>query len=380
VPIDVEVYRRLGVRPVINVRGMNTMASGSLLPKPVLAAMAEAASAFVDMAELNLRAGEHVARLLGVPAAHVTSGSAGGLLLAAAACIAGTDPDRTKRLPDTTGMRNELIIQRCHRIQYDQALRTAGARLVEVGDAERCAPEDVARAVSERTAALVFIVSPRLGDRGVPVEEMSRIARAHGLPLVVDAASTLPPVGHLRRWTDLGADLVIYSGGKGIRGPQASGLLLGRTDLIRAAAANGAPNSSIGRPCKVSKEDIIGLVTALELFLEEDHDAEWERHLGEARQIAGAVDGLPGVRPWIEEDRDVWTAPTVLVEIDAGRAGITPTGVMDALRAGEPPIMVRIFQDKVLLDPHCLRGDEARIVARRLRETLEAAARGDARR
>jgi L-seryl-tRNA(Ser) seleniumtransferase len=342
--------------------------------------MAEAASAFVDMAELNLRAGEHVARLLGVPAAHVTSGSAGGLLLAAAACIAGTDPDRTKRLPDTTGMRNELIIQRCHRIQYDQALRTAGARLVEVGDAERCAPEDVARAVSERTAALVFIVSPRLGDRGVPVEEMSRIARAHGLPLVVDAASTLPPVGHLRRWTDLGADLVIYSGGKGIRGPQASGLLLGRTDLIRAAAANGAPNSSIGRPCKVSKEDIIGLVTALELFLEEDHDAEWERHLGEARQIAGAVDGLPGVRPWIEEDRDVWTAPTVLVEIDAGRAGITPTGVMDALRAGEPPIMVRIFQDKVLLDPHCLRGDEARIVARRLRETLEAAARGDARR
>lgn len=379
-PIDVEVYRRLGVRPVINVRGMNTMASGSLMPKPVLAAMAEAASAFVDMAELNLRAGEHVARLLGVPAAHVTSGSAGGLLLAAAACIAGTDPDRTKRLPDTTGMRNELIIQRCHRIQYDQALRTAGARLVEVGDAERCAPEDVARAVSERTAALVFIVSPRLGDRGVPVEEMSRIARAHGLPLVVDAASTLPPVGHLRRWTDLGADLVIYSGGKGIRGPQASGLLLGRTDLIRAAAANGAPNSSIGRPCKVSKEDIIGLVTALELFLEEDHDAEWERHLGEARQIAGAVDGLPGVRPWIEEDRDVWTAPTVLVEIDAGRAGITPTGVMDALRAGEPPIMVRIFQDKVLLDPHCLRGDEARIVARRLRETLEAAARGDARR
>lgn len=379
-PIDVEVYRRLGVRPVINVRGMNTMASGSLMPKPVLAAMAEAASAFVDMAELNLRAGEHVARLLGVPAAHVTSGSAGGLLLAAAACIAGTDPDRIKRLPDTTGMRNELIIQRCHRIQYDQALRTAGARLVEVGDAERCAPEDVARAVSERTAALVFIVSPRLGDRGVPVEEMSRIARAHGLPLVVDAASTLPPVGHLRRWTDLGADLVIYSGGKGIRGPQASGLLLGRTDLIRAAAANGAPNSSIGRPCKVSKEDIIGLVTALELFLEEDHDAEWERHLGEARQIAGAVDGLPGVRPWIEEDRDVWTAPTVLVEIDAGRAGITPTGVMDALRAGEPPIMVRIFQDKVLLDPHCLRGDEARIVARRLRETLEAAARGDARR
>ncbi|HEV8308542.1 MAG TPA: aminotransferase class V-fold PLP-dependent enzyme [Methylomirabilota bacterium] len=365
-----DIYTRLGVRPIVNARGMNTMASGSLMPKPVLDAMAEAATAFVDMAELNARAGEHIARLIGVEAAHVTSGSAGGLLLAAAACMAGTDPERIRRLPDTSGMPNELVIQRCQRIQYDQALRTAGARLVEVGSAEACTPSEVEAAIGDRTAALVFIVSPRLGGRGVSDERMAEIAHAHGRPLIVDAASTLPPVAHLTRWTALGADLVIYSGGKGIRGPQGSGLLLGRAELIRAAAVNGAPNAAIGRPCKVSKEDIVGLVTALELFLHEDHRAEWDQHLAEARLIAEAAAGLPGVRVRLEDDWSVWTAPTVLVELDRGLTGLTPEAVMEALRRGEPPIMVRVFQDALLLDPHCLREDEAAIAARRLREEL----------
>jgi L-seryl-tRNA(Ser) seleniumtransferase len=365
-----DVYQRLGVRPIVNARGMNTMASGSLMPKPVLEAMAEAATAFVDMAELNEAAGRHIARLVGVEAAHVTSGSAGGLLLAAAAVIAGANPARIHQLPDTTGMRNELIIQRCDRIHYDQALRTAGARLVEVGEADSCREADVERAIGERTAALVYIVSPRLATAGVGADRMAAIAHRHGLPLVVDAASTLPPAGHLRRWTDQGADLVIYSGGKGIRGPQDTGLLVGRADLIRAAAANGAPNSAIGRPCKVSKEAIVGLVAALELFLQDDHDGEWERHLGEARQIAGALAGLPGVRAVIEEDRAEWTAPTVLAAVDRAVTGRTPEAVMDALRAGEPPIMVRIFRGELLIDTHCLRGDEATIVARRLRQEL----------
>jgi L-seryl-tRNA(Ser) seleniumtransferase len=370
--MTVPVYERLGVRPIINARGMNTMASGSLMPKPVLEAMTEAATAFVDMAELNARAGEHVARLIGVEAAHVTSGSAGGLLLAAAACIAGSDPERIRRLPDTAGMRNEIVIQRCDRIHYDQALRTAGARLVVVGDEDRCGEAEIEAAIGERTAALIYIVSPRLADRGVGPERMAAIAHAHGLPLIVDAASTLPPSGHLTRWTGQGADLVIYSGGKGIRGPQNTGLLLGRADLVRAAAANAAPNSAIGRPCKVSKEDIVGLVAALELFLQDDHRAEWDRHLDEARRIAAAAAGLPGVRATVEDDPAVWTAPTVLVSLDERVAGRTPAAVEAALRAGEPPIMVRLFQGDVLIDPHCLRGDEASAVARRLREVLTA--------
>jgi L-seryl-tRNA(Ser) seleniumtransferase len=365
-----DVYARLGVRPIINARGMNTMASGSLMPKPVLDAMTEAAAAFVDMAELNAQAGAHIARLVGVEGAHVTSGSAGGLLLAAAACIAGEDPVRIARLPDTAGMRAELVIQACDRIQYDQALRTAGARLVEAGDADACTPGAIEAAIGPRTAALIYIVSPNLAERGVDAARMAAIAHAHGLPLIVDAASTLPPAGHLTRWTELGADLVILSGGKGIRGPQNTGLLLGRADLVRAAAANGAPNSAIGRPCKVSKEAIIGLVAALELFLQEDHDAEWARHLDEARRIAAAATGLPGVTVRLEEDRSVWTAPTLLLRLDATGTGLTPDAVMDALRRGEPPIMVRVHHGQLLIDSHCLRGDEATTVARRLREAL----------
>lgn len=373
--MDAYVYQRLGVRPIVNARGMNTMASGSLMPKAVLEAMAEAATAFVDMTELNARAGEHIARLVGVEAAHVTSGSAAGLLLAAAACLAGSDPERIQRLPDTTGMPNEIVIQRCDRIHYDQALRAAGARLVEVGDADACTNDQMEAAIGDRTVALVYIVSPHLAERGVSAERMAEIAHARGLPLIVDAASTLPPSGHLTRWTDRGADLVIYSGGKGIRGPQNTGLLVGRADLIRAAAANAAPNSAIGRPCKVSKEAIVGLVTAIELFLQEDHRLEWERHLVEARQIAAAVAGLPGVQARIEDDWAVWTAPTVLVAIDERVTGLTPAAVEDALRRGEPPIMVRVFRGELLLDPHCLRGDEAPVVARRLCEVLNSCAK-----
>jgi uncharacterized pyridoxal phosphate-dependent enzyme len=367
------VYERLGVRPVINARGMNTMASGSLMPPEVLAAMTEAATAFVDMAELNARVGARIAALIGVEAAHVTSGSAGGLLLAAAACLAGENPERIAQLPDTEGIPNEIVIQKSQRIWYDQALRTAGARLVVVGDEQTCTEQEVEAAISPRTAALICIISPRRGERAVPVDRMAAIAHAHGLPLIVDAASTLPPSSHLTRWTDQGADLVIYSGGKGIRGPQGSGLLLGRADLIRAAAANGAPNAAVGRPCKVSKEDLVGLVTALERFLATDHQLEWDRHLVEARQIAAAIENLAGVEVTIEDDQRVWTAPTVLIRIDRD-SGLTAEGVLEALKRGEPPILVRVFHDgRLLIDPHNLSGDQAEVVARRLREELGVA-------
>ena len=361
------VYQRLGVQPVINARGMNTMASGSLMPQAVLDAMAEAATAFVDMDELNRKSGEHIARLIGVEAAHVTSGSAGGLLLSAAAVIAGTDPQAIVQLPDTTGLRDGIVIEACRRIRYDQALRTAGARLIEVGDEEGCTPEQLEAGIDDRTAAIMYIVSPYLGVNGVTVEQAIDIAHRHGLPIIVDGASTLPPVAHLTRWTSLGADLVIYSGGKGIRGPQGSGLLLGRKDLIEAARLNGAPNGAIGRPAKVSKEDIVGLVTALELFLEEDWTIEWNKHVEEAREIVGALDGLPGVSAILDEDSSVWTTPTILISVDE-KTGLTADELVARLDRGEPRILTRAFQGKLLVDPHNLRGDEASIVARRLRE------------
>jgi uncharacterized pyridoxal phosphate-dependent enzyme len=362
------VYQRLGVQPMINARGMNTMASGSLMPQPVLDAIAEAATMFVDMEELNRKAGEHIARLIGVEAAHVTSGSAGGLLLSAAAVIAGNDPAAIVQLPNTTGLKDGIVIEACRRIRYDQALRQAGARLIEVGDEQSCTPEQMEAGIDDRTAAIIYIVSPYLGVNGVTVEQAIDIAHRNGLPIIVDGASTLPPVAHLTRWTSLGADLVIYSGGKGIRGPQGSGLLLGKKDLIRAAAANGAPNGAIGRPAKVSKEDIAGLVTALELFLEEDWTIEWNKHLEEARVIAGALEGLPGVSAIVDEDSSVWTSPMVLVGLDEAKTGFSPADLEARMKAGDPPILTRAAHGKLLVDPHNLRGDEANIVARRLRE------------
>jgi uncharacterized pyridoxal phosphate-dependent enzyme len=284
--------------------------------------------------------------------------------------MAGSDPVRVKQLPDTTGMRNEIIIQKCQRFQYDQALRLAGATLIEVGTATECTPAEIEARIGDRTAALIFVVSTSLGSRGVTIEEIAALAKRHNIPLIVDAASTLPPSSHLTRWTDKGADLVIFSGGKGIRGPQGSGLLLGRRDLIQAAAANGAPNASVGRPSKVSKEDIVGLVTALEIFLKADHPDEWDRHAKEARHMADAVEGLPGVSVRIEDDDAIWTAPTVLVELDEQITALTPAGVRKSLLEGEPPIMARVMRQWLLIDPHCMYGDDYQVVARRLREEL----------
>ena len=332
--------------------------------------MTEAAGAFVDMGELNARAGAHIARLVGVEGAHVTSGSAGGLLLAAAACIAGSDPDRILRLPDTTGMRNEIVIQRCDRIQYDQALRMSGAVLVEVGDAGACTPEAIEAAIGPRTAALIYIVSPGLATRGVGPERMAEIAHDHGLPMIVDAASTLPPVGHITRWTETGADLVILSGGKGIRGPQNTGLLCG--------ARRSDPRGLSQRLAELRRR------TPLQGQQGGDHRPGGRHRTVPPGGSRGRVDASPGGggpdprgdRRNPRGARAPRGGPHDLDRADdpardrSGVTGLTPDSVMEALRQGEPPIMVRVHRGDLLIDPHCLRGDEASVVARRLREEL----------
>jgi D-glucosaminate-6-phosphate ammonia-lyase len=373
--IQGDIYARLGVQRVVNARGVNTMAGGSLMARPVLEAMVEAAGSFVDMAELNARAGERIADLAGAEAAKVTAGSAAGMLVAAAACMTGTDAERVRRLPDTTGLRDELIIQACQRFQYDQALRTSGARLIEAGDGDGCTVDQLSAAIGERTAAVVYVVYPPLGHRGLPVEQLIEVAHGHKLPLIVDAASAIPPLRHLRHWTDLGADLVIFSGGKGVHGPAGTGFILGRPDLIRAASANAAPNSAIGRVCKVGKEEIVGLVRALELFVEHDHGAEWLRHLAEAHLVAGAIADVSGVHARVVEDDTLWPSPATLIRFDQGINGLTPGLVMESLRSGDPPILTRLYPSghpdaALCIDPHCLSSGEAELVARRLREAV----------
>ena len=243
----------------------------------------------VEVNDLNQRAGERIAQLTGAEAGFVCSGAAGGLVLQAAACIAGTDPFRMRQLPDTTGMKNEIIIQNCHRFAYDQAYRAAGAKLVGVGDGRRTQAWELEGAITESTAAIAYLFSNHLSRRAMGLEEMCQIAHKHDVPVIVDGASMLPPRANLTRYLEQGADMVVFSGGKGIRGPQGTGILCGRADLIAAAAAQANPNQFLARPMKVSKEEVVGLVTALELFVDEDDDTEFAAY----RKPPAACRGCP---------------------------------------------------------------------------------------
>ncbi len=291
------VYAKLGVHPVIHGAGTTTRYGGSLMRPETIEAMREAAQALVNIDELNAAAGAAIARMLGAEAALVTAGSAAGLVLQAAACIAGDDPARIARLPDVTGLRHEFVIQRAHRFSYDQSYRVPGGVLVEIGLGRRTMPYELENAIGERTAGVIHLVSPFTSPPGIlSFDEVVRIAHARGVPVLVDVASMVPPRDNLFRYLRGGADLVIVSGGKGIRGPQSTGILAGRRDLIRAAALNASPNQAIGRAAKTSKEEIVGLVTALELFLGEDEKAEMERYREVSASIVDALADLPGLR------------------------------------------------------------------------------------
>jgi len=289
------IYERLGVTPIINACGPNTRLSGGIMAPEVAEAMAEASRHCVDMVELQARASQLIAAATGAEAGLVTSGAAAGVLLGLAACMTGLDPDKMNRLPETTGMKSEIVVPRSHRNFYDRAARALGARIVEVGLSDRFSgtgvrdvePWEIAAAISERTAAVYYLAKPHAMPR---LPEVVEVAGAKGVPVVVDAAAELPPKENLRRFIAEGAGLVAFSGGKAIGGPQASGILAGRRDLIAAAALQnldldvfvehfnpppafidkralpGLPHHGIGRPCKVGKEEIVGLLTALRLF------------------------------------------------------------------------------------------------------------------
>ena len=266
-----QAYRNLGVTPIINASGSVTRLGGSRTRPEVLAQMAGTARVMVNIDELNRKAGAEIARLVGSEAAMVSSGAAGGLLLQAAACIAGNDPvNRMQHLPDTEGMKNEIIMQTMHRFPYDHAYRAAGAKIVEIGNYLFNHPWELEGAINERTAAVAYLCAPFTSKRVMPLSQVCEIAHAHDVPVIVDAASMLPPRANLQRYLRDGADMVIFSGGKGVRGPQGTGILCGRADLIDAALANASPAQFIGRSAKVAKEEIVGLVTALSMFVEED--------------------------------------------------------------------------------------------------------------
>ena len=356
------IYDRLGVRTIINGRGATTSVGGTLMHPEVLAAMVQAAEAFVVMDELNEAVGVAIAELTGAEAGYVTSGSAGAMALAAAACIAGSNPARIRRLPDSEGWANEIIIHRTHRINYDQMFRVGGGHLVEIGLAAGTERWELESAITERTAAIAWVDSRATGGGALDFATVIEIAHARGVPVIVDAASTLPPVEHLTRWTQAGADLVIYSGGKGLRGPQDSGLLAGRRDLIAAARANGSPNAGVGRGMKVSKEALAGLWAAIDLFQRTDHEAERRMHIAQASTLVAGLEGRDDTRVVAETNWHDWPAPVVrLLPI---HAAWDPSAVAAALLAGDPPIALFVEHGGLMISTHCLLpGEEDTVIA-----------------
>jgi L-seryl-tRNA(Ser) seleniumtransferase len=362
------VYQKLGVHPVIHGAGTTTRYGGSLMRPETIAAMREASQAFVNIDELNDAAGAAIARMLGAEAAFVTGGAAAGLVLQAAACMTGDDLANIARLPDTRGMKHEFVIQRAHRFMYDQAFRVAGGVLVEIGIGRRTAPYELESVINEKTAGVVYLVSP--------FEDVCEIAHRHGVPVVVDAASMLPPRENLFKYVRMGADLVNFSGGKGIRGPQSTGILAGRKDLIRAAALNSSPNQGVGRAAKTSKEEIVGLGTALELFLAEDEEAEMNRYREVCTSIVEAVRDISGIHAVVEQDGVNRVLPHAVLYFEPSWEGPSGHTIQVALAQGEPHIYVQQgphqggYFDEIAIDPINLQPGDEEIIATRLREEL----------
>lgn len=355
-------YASLGVRPLINCRGTLTLYGGSLMLPEVRLAMHEASKSFVHLDELMAHVGTRIATLMGSEAALVTNGCAAALCQVTAACVAGTDPDKIKRLPDTTGMKNEAITLASHRHVYDHAIRMVGVRMVEVENASA-----MAAAFNERTA-LVAVFGDRAGNSEMTVSEIVALAHAHGVPVLVDAAAERPDSPD--RYLADGVDVVTYSGGKCLRGPQSSGLALGRKDILAAAFMNGAPHHSIGRPMKASKEEVMGLLAAVEQWQKRDHEAEWKQWEGYLKTVADAVSTLASIETEIRQPGRSNVMPTMEIRWDQQRIKLTPKQVERQLSDGNPRIEMSSGDHGVHMLPYMMEPGEDRLVAERLTALL----------
>ena len=361
-----EYFRELGVRPFINAAGTYTAMTASLMPPEVIEAITYASRHYVMLDELHDRVGARIATLLHCEAAMVTSGAASALTLGTAAVLTGADPRKITELPNLAIMKTEVIIQKAHRFGYDHAVRNCGVRLVEVETRE-----EMERAIGPRTAMMLFYNNNNTVGR-IRDREFVEIGRKLDVPTLNDAAADVPPVENLWKYTQMGFDLVAFSGGKGLRGPQSAGLLLGRKDLIAAARLNAPPNgNTVGRGMKVNKEEMVGMLAALEVYLAKDHAAEQREFEARAEVIRRAAAGVPGVSADVFVPEVANHVPHVRIAWDRTATALMPTEVVDRLRAGEPSIGTRTEGNAVVIGVWMLRRGEEQIVARRLRDVLQ---------
>jgi D-glucosaminate-6-phosphate ammonia-lyase len=359
---EANVYTRLGVRPVINGIGTVTVLGGSVMHPEVVRAMDEASRYFVNLPELQDKVGARVAELLGVPAAMVTAGAASAITVAAAACVAGGDRRKVRQLPDTTGLKNEIVQQKTHRSGYEAQMLLTGAKIVRIETRE-----EAEQAINERTAMLFFL-NKADPDGQIKRQEWIELGKKRGVPTFSDAAADVPPSSRLGQYVKEGFDLVTFSGGKGLFGPQCSGLLLGRKDLIEAGKAAISPSGGIGRGMKVGKEEMIGVLAAVERYLKADHDAERRELEDRATHVLAALAKVSGVKAEKHVPEIANNVPHVKIEWEGKR---TAREVVKQLLEGEPSIAVSQRGERgLMVSMWTLRGDEHKTVARRLREVL----------
>jgi seryl-tRNA(Sec) selenium transferase len=383
VPAAVDYYDKLGVTKTINAAGTYTYLTGSTMPPSVQGAVALAARHPVYLADLQKAAGEYLARQLRCEAAVVTAGAASAVTLATAACMTvANGPSASHAMPtDMNGLKNEVIIQKAHHYDYDHALRNCGIRFVDVETLQ-----EYESAFTRNTVMCFFYNAADAGK--ISREDWIRVAHAHGVPSLNDAAADVPPISNLWNYTHMGFDLVAFSGGKGIRGPQNAGLLLGKANLIAAAASNNSPfDDVVGRGMKVAKEQIVGMLAAVDWFLSQS-DAEFEAEFRRrADLIAAALKGIPTLETEIFIPPVANNVPHLLIRYNQQRVKISPKEVAKKLYAGTPSIELNpatgsteasagIPKDpnKIVVGVWMLEPGEDAIVARRLREVLTQAA------
>jgi len=369
-PVTRDFFKELGVTPIINAGVTMTFLSGSLMMPEVLEAINSTAHDFANMYELQDKVGAKIAEMLKCEAAMVTSGAACALLLGTAATITGTDKEKISQLPNLPGPQREVIIQKKHRYLFDQAVRTTGVKLVEVESAAQ-----MEQAVNANTVMALFFNAAEEGH-AITHEEFVAIGKKYKIPTFIDAAADVPPVENLFRFQKIGFDMVTFSGGKMIRGPQSAGLLFGRKDLIEAAKLNHSPyESPIGRPMKVNKEEMFGMYAALKSYLERDHKKEWDDWIDRTKRIAAQLETIPTVKGETVIDPGPANAfPRLAVTWDQSRVKITNKDVLKALKEGTPSIVANGGKNNVLnVGVVLLRPEQVDIVAKRVKEILEKA-------
>jgi L-seryl-tRNA(Ser) seleniumtransferase len=371
-----DYFKELGVRPFINAAGTYTTLTASLMHPEVVEAINYASKTFVPLNDLQEAAGKRIAELIGCEAAMITSGAAAALTVGTAACVAGKNPDWIKRIPDLSGtsMKSEVIIQKSHRYGYDHAVRNCGIRMIEIETAD-----ELERAVNDKTAMMLFFNDADPKGK-IKLAEFVALGKKHKVPTFNDAAADVPPTENLSKYTKMGFDLVTFSGGKGIRGPQSAGLLLGRKDLIEAARMNCSPNSdSIGRGLKVNKEEILGMMVAVEQYLKRDAAAEWKEWERRAKVVTDSVASIKGLTSEIYVPPIANHVPTVRLRWDKAALKLVADDVRKQMRDGKPCIELtpgsspaEAATQEMSVGIWQLQPGEVDIVAKRLREIFSA--------